>query len=526
MLPPINKQRSKNKSSSSTPPPPPPTLSSFLPSSLPSSSSIQQSSDDLQIIQSNNHSKKYKNNQKIIRSSISCPSSTNNFYSYRIFPGNNTRVIINSFRKRKLWRPYSEQQVTNLNLIWEMYRNPKRYENNKYKRIVLNHLQNNSCLVTKKGLYQSLKRYCQETSLDISSIIPLTFFIPDPSREDINSDLDEFLNYCRIHDPENQLIWILKPAYCSNRGSGITVVRGLNEVLVKIGLEMDSENIMPSTQQQQQQQVEEEERGENQENEQFESKSASHRTTSRSVPTTTTTRTSTTSSKGWIVQSYLLSPLLIHGRKFDIRCYVLLFLSNGIFHAFYYPTGYIRTSSKKYSLKSLHDREVHLTNDAIQKKSKLYGKHENGNKLTYEELEEIINESNQKNRNSNNHSNSNNSIPEENIFHLYILPQIKQQIIHSIKSTKEKLLNSSIKSSFELLGYDFMIDSSFKSYLIEINSNPCLEFACPMLERLISSVIEGVFQVVVDKLYPSPYDNDEINENEERTKFEELNLDD
>ena len=47
-----------------------------------------------------------------------------------------------------------------------------------------------------------------------------------------------------------------------------------------------------------------------------------------------------------------------------------------------------------------------------------------------------------------------------------------------------------------------------------------------MLERLISSVIEGVFQVVVDKLYPSPYDNDEINENEERTKFEELNLED
>lgn len=248
----------------------------------------------------------------------------------------------------------------------------------------------------------------------------------------------------------------------------------------------------------------------------------------------------TRSTKGWIVQSYLQSPLLIHGRKFDIRCYVLLFLCNGVFRAYYYPEGYIRTSSKKYNLKSLHDREIHLTNDAIQKKSKLYGKHENGNKLSYEELEEIIAESllkNNNNTNSNNNRSSNNdtrnteqelpetsNLPQENIFHLHVLPQIKQQIIYSLKSTKEKLSNSSIKYSFELLGYDFMVDSSFKSYLIEINSNPCLEFSCPMLERLISSVIEGVFQVTVDTVYPPPLSRH--NTNEINHRFEELNLND
>ena len=36
--------------------------------------------------------------------------------------------------------------------------------------------------------------------------------------------------------------------------------------------------------------------------------------------------------------------------------------------------------------------------------------------------------------------------------------------------------------SFEIFGYDFMVDEDFKVYLIEVNTNPCLETAgCPLL---------------------------------------------
>lgn len=35
-------------------------------------------------------------------------------------------------------------------------------------------------------------------------------------------------------------------------------------------------------------------------------------------------------------------------------------------------------------------------------------------------------------------------------------------------------------NTFEIYGYDFMFDDEFKVYLIEVNTNPCLELACPL----------------------------------------------
>ena len=58
-------------------------------------------------------------------------------------------------------------------------------------------------------------------------------------------------------------------------------------------------------------------------------------------------------------------PLLYNKRKFDIRCYLLITAVNGRIKAFWYRDGYVRTSSKEYSLKNLENRMVHLTNDAV-----------------------------------------------------------------------------------------------------------------------------------------------------------------
>ena len=33
----------------------------------------------------------------------------------------------------------------------------------------------------------------------------------------------------------------------------------------------------------------------------------------------------------------------------------------------------------------------------------------------------------------------------------------------------------------KIFGLDFMIDKDFKAWLIEINTNPCLETSCPLL---------------------------------------------
>ena len=52
--------------------------------------------------------------------------------------------------------------------------------------------------------------------------------------------------------------------------------------------------------------------------------------------------------------------------------------------------------------------------------------------------------------------------------------QYRELILHSLKAVKGKLGTSS-KYCFELIGYDFIIDSSMQTYIIEVNTNPCIE---------------------------------------------------
>ena len=75
--------------------------------------------------------------------------------------------------------------------------------------------------------------------------------------------------------------------------------------------------------------------------------------------------------KTCIIQKYIENPYLVHRRKFDIRVFALLtYISNfekqeGILRGWYYEEGYIRTSSKEFSMAYGDNLLVHLTNDAV-----------------------------------------------------------------------------------------------------------------------------------------------------------------
>ncbi len=49
------------------------------------------------------------------------------------------------------------------------------------------------------------------------------------------------------------------------------------------------------------------------------------------------------------------------------------------------------------------------------------------------------------------------------------------------------------ESQFEIFGYDFMIDNQANVWLIEINTNPCLEESSPLLHRLIPRMLSMLF---------------------------------
>jgi hypothetical protein len=59
-------------------------------------------------------------------------------------------------------------------------------------------------------------------------------------------------------------------------------------------------------------------------------------------------------------------------------------------------------------------------------------------------------------------------------------------------------------NNFEIFGLDFMIDKDFEPWLIEINTNPCLEIMCPLLNRIIPYMVDQSFKLSLDLAYPPP----------------------
>jgi hypothetical protein len=150
-------------------------------------------------------------------------------------------------------------------------------------------------------------------------------------------------------------------------------------------------------------------------------------------------------------------PLLVDDRKFDIRVFAMLSSINGVLLGYYYHEGYIRTASYEFDLDDIYDKEVHLTNDAVQKYAEDYGLYENGNKISYAEFAKYL---------DNRYGVS---------FKAEIFPQIRELVTDTFRAVAHKLDCARRLHGFEVFGYDFMIDQNFKVWLIEVNSNPCLD---------------------------------------------------
>lgn len=47
-----------------------------------------------------------------------------------------------------------------------------------------------------------------------------------------------------------------------------------------------------------------------------------------------------------------------------------------------------------------------------------------------------------------------------------------------------------------------MIDDSSKVWLIEVNTNPCLELSCNLLAKMIPQLIDNTLKICLDPLFP------------------------
>lgn len=166
---------------------------------------------------------------------------------------------------------------------------------------------------------------------------------------------------------------------------------------------------------------------------------------------------------------------------------MLITCSNGILKGYWYEEGYIRTSGHTFGLDDLSNTYKHLTNDAIQKYSENYGKYEKGNKLSYSDFQRYLQ-----------------TFGHKLVFSRDIYPVMKKIAADAIKSTFLFLDREKLNNNFEIFGLDFMIDNQYKTYLIEINTNPCLETGCPTLDRVIPNMVENAFRIGLDPIFPPP----------------------
>ena len=75
---------------------------------------------------------------------------------------------------------------------------------------------------------------------------------------------------------------------------------------------------------------------------------------------------------------------------------------------------------------------------------------------------------------------------------------MKELVIKNLYSVRKRLDPYKRKSCFELFGYDFILDEDFNVWLIEVNTNPCIEESSGILKILLPRMIEDMMKLTVD----------------------------
>ena len=183
--------------------------------------------------------------------------------------------------------------------------------------------------------------------------------------------------------------------------------------------------------------------------------------------------------ENYVAQKYIHNPLLIGGRKFDMRLYVLV-LSFSPLVVYVYREGFARFSSKRYESKiksnSTENYFVHLTNHSVQRKGDNYNASVCDLKWPLHKLRRHIRA-------------TFDARAEETCF-----KEIERMIKLSCDAVKSSMIRD--ERCFELYGYDVMLDEHLKPWLIEVNASPSMTADSVSDKELKTRVFEDVLNCV------------------------------
>ncbi|KAL1507876.1 hypothetical protein AB1Y20_007483 [Prymnesium parvum] len=187
----------------------------------------------------------------------------------------------------------------------------------------------------------------------------------------------------------------------------------------------------------------------------------------------------------WVVQKYIHNPLLLEDgrRKFDMRCWVLL---DPDYNIKLYRHGVLRTSAVEYNPNDLSNRFSHLTNHCIAAEHENYGHYEPTNELFYAAFDdELIRR-----------------FPEiaekvGSVLQRVVLPQVRRTVVQTLLAGRETLENNGdYYRSFQLFGYDFLVDEDLRVWLCEINASPAVA------EALLPGLCSALVRECIDPVCP------------------------
>ncbi|XP_050410433.1 polyglutamylase complex subunit TTLL1 [Patella vulgata] len=161
-----------------------------------------------------------------------------------------------------------------------------------------------------------------------------------------------------------------------------------------------------------------------------------------------------TAKETYVISKYIDNPLLIGGKKFDLRLYVLV-TSFKPLKCYMYKLGFCRFCTVKYNanVNELDNMFVHLTNVSIQKQGEDYNSI-HGGKWTVQNLRLFLEGTRGK------------EIADK------LFDEINWLTVHSLKAVSGCISND--RHCFECYGYDIIIDDNLKPWLIEVNASPSL----------------------------------------------------
>ncbi|XP_033702019.1 inactive polyglycylase TTLL10 isoform X5 [Tursiops truncatus] len=355
--------------------------------------------------------------------------------------GTNGAAIISSYCKSKGWQRIQDSRREDYKLKWCEVKCRDTYCSFREGEQLLYQLPNSQLLTTKIGLLSALREHARVLSKTSklapcaqANVLKMEDFFPETYRLDIRDEREAFFT---LFD-ETQM-WICKPT-ASNQGKGIFLLRNQEEVAA---LQAKTQSIEDDP-------------------------------IYRKMPFR--------APQARVVQRYIQNPLLLDGKKFDVRSYLLIACTMP--YMVFFGHGYARLTLGLYDPHS-SDLCGHLTNQFMQKKSPLYLLLKDDTVWSMEHLNRHINDKFRKAK----------RLPRDWVFTTFA-KRMQQIMAHCFLSVKSKLKCK--LGYFDLIGCDFLIDENFKVWLLEMNSNPALHTNCEVLKEVIPGVVTETLDLALE----------------------------